>query len=580
MVIPLATRDYAHPTPGSAPPKDPETKMSPIEVRGQPRRHQARSGVLVVDHEHRIHLATTAACDLVERSVADLHQAPLSRLFPRHRLPGVVAAAITPGDPDRRISDVVTDLVTRHGRHRRVVASIVAASSQSEAGAMVYLNAVDPETVTPAEDLYRDLLDIVIDGGDHGDVAHGVCARLATVPKFLGTTLVRRTEDSRHGEVVAATGCLAGEIGRWLPLTDPRWRRMWRSGTPMRIVGTPTPISERLADPTIDSIWLAPLRIGAEIEGVVTAVGRSQDRPPRTLTAYIAEVAAAASVALETSETSTGRSTAVLIADHERIARDLHDVVIGRVIATAMHLEAVLGQIDGDLRRRLDTAIDELDVVAREIRSTVFRLHRSDGHTGLADEIRDLTARIGSGFGLRAHCEIRGRDQDLPAGLRSTLLAVLRETLSNAGRHARADSVRVEVDLDDIVQVRVIDDGTGLEAARHEGDRDNDALAASQYSGLSANRSGARPRESISANGHGKADGYLLTNRDAGPDRTDCLDRAPHHTERTHHGNGLRNLRDRARELGGDCYLLPRHPHGTEVRWQVPRPAGAHRRVD
>ena len=539
--------------------------MVRIETPDERSRHQPRSGVLVVDDAHRIRLATTAACHLVERSAADLDRAPLSRLFPRHRLPGVVASAMRCCDPDQHIDDVVTTLITRHGQERRVVASVVAPGSRSESLASLYLSPIDHGAATPVHELYRGLVEVVLDGGDQGHLARAVCDRLATMPEFLGTSFVRRDDGTREAEVLAATGCLAGEVGRRVPLADARWRRAWRSGTPMRIVQTRSEVSRRLDDPSIDSIWLAPIRIGDEIEGLVTAVGRSRDRPPRTLMAFITEIASAASLALETSERSRDRSAVALIADHERIARDLHDLVIGRVIATAMHLEAVLGQTDGDLRHRLDTAVDELDIIAREIRSTVFRLHRSDGRLGLADEIRDLTTRIASGFGLRAHCEIRGRHHELPLGLRSTLLAVLREILSNAGRHAHAESVRVEVDLDEGVLLRVIDDGIGPDpiAAADTGEPRDVSVADSSPSPEVPGSHRSGPASSVHVEG---VDASLVESRDR-----------PH--ARGLHGNGLANLRERARELGGDCFVLPRRPHGTEVRWQVPRRMGtpAHR---
>ena len=60
--------------------------------------------------------------------------------------------------------------------------------------------------------------------------------------------------------------------------------------------------------------------------------------------------------------------------DHERIAAELHDRVIGHLFASALTLASVLGRntLDDGVTRRLHDVIDELDTATREIRNTVF----------------------------------------------------------------------------------------------------------------------------------------------------------------------------------------------------------------
>lgn len=64
-----------------------------------------------------------------------------------------------------------------------------------------------------------------------------------------------------------------------------------------------------------------------------------------------------------------------LLADRERIALDLNDIVIRRVFATSLALQSTAARAEGpELSRRLQIAIDELDRVISDIRSTVFDL--------------------------------------------------------------------------------------------------------------------------------------------------------------------------------------------------------------
>lgn len=59
--------------------------------------------------------------------------------------------------------------------------------------------------------------------------------------------------------------------------------------------------------------------------------------------------------------------------DHERIARGMNDVVIRRIFAAGLDLQAALGMI-GDHRAtdKINHAIDELDRAVRDIRDTIF----------------------------------------------------------------------------------------------------------------------------------------------------------------------------------------------------------------
>jgi PAS domain S-box-containing protein len=62
------------------------------------------------------------------------------------------------------------------------------------------------------------------------------------------------------------------------------------------------------------------------------------------------------------------------LADHERIAAELHDRVIGHLFGSALALASILGRntLDDHITDRLHGVIDELDTATSEIRNTVF----------------------------------------------------------------------------------------------------------------------------------------------------------------------------------------------------------------
>ena len=73
--------------------------------------------------------------------------------------------------------------------------------------------------------------------------------------------------------------------------------------------------------------------------------------------------AAAIVLALGTARESLDRMR--LTAEHERIARDLHDTVIQRLFGLAMRLQAAERMADEPVAERIRTTVDAIDEVIR-----------------------------------------------------------------------------------------------------------------------------------------------------------------------------------------------------------------------
>ena len=72
------------------------------------------------------------------------------------------------------------------------------------------------------------------------------------------------------------------------------------------------------------------------------------------------------------------RDVLIVVAERERIARDLHDHVIQALFATSLNLSAALRAPDhADATHKISTSIKSLDATTRQIRATIFDLqHR------------------------------------------------------------------------------------------------------------------------------------------------------------------------------------------------------------
>ena len=63
----------------------------------------------------------------------------------------------------------------------------------------------------------------------------------------------------------------------------------------------------------------------------------------------------------------------MLVSERDRIARDLHDLVIQRLFATGLQLQGARRLAsDEAVVERIDKAVQDLDVTIRDIRSTIF----------------------------------------------------------------------------------------------------------------------------------------------------------------------------------------------------------------
>ncbi len=160
------------------------------------------------------------------------------------------------------------------------------------------------------------------------------------------------------------------------------------------------------------------------------------------------------------------------VKDRDRIATDLHDQVIGRLSAVGMRLASLRVLVSGSAAGRLDEVIGELDRVITSIRTTIFDLqHRSTGRgSAVAASFRDrvlaLAAEAGDQLGFAPRVGFDGPVGTLVTpDIAGQLLAVLRESLSNVLRHARATAVEVTVAAGAELVLSVADDGIGPRAA-------------------------------------------------------------------------------------------------------------------
>jgi len=243
--------------------------------------------------------------------------------------------------------------------------------------------------------------------------------------------------------------------------------------TPGRVLLDDLPAAAPWPAPVPDGpAMAAPLGRSQVLHGVLV-VSRRAGRDIRDFdeAALLSSFADQAALALERARAQEEREQLVVLEDRERIARDLHDVVIQRLFATGMELQsAVPHTTRPEVARRINKAVDALDETIRDIRRSIFEL-RAPAGVSLRTELRDTVDAAAAVLGFRPVLDTSGPvDSAVPEDIVPEILAVLREALSNVARHALAGSVRVSVRAaDGQVMVCVEDDGVGTDPDRARG---------------------------------------------------------------------------------------------------------------
>ena len=429
--------------------------------------------VLVSNGGGRVLLANPAAAALTGLSLEQLVGTPMADLLD-HDLAELVRRTVheTCFTIDQAHATRGT-LRTADGRSRPVDTTVVRLDLHEHPSVALYLRPLPCEPSIDELTAIRHLLDAVVADRELHEVLDIAARSARELFEADGATVSRLEPDTDSVEVVAACGSMAHFLGTRTKLEGTRVQAAMTQGTPVHFVDRGL-LQRRLTEgdgPQFGELWIAPITVDGSVFGALNVATRPGNQLSAQTGDRLAPFVEILTLALEVTEAARHRSALAVVADHERIARDLHDVVIQRLIAAAMRLEAMLHQVDEGIHARLSRVIDDLDRVTRDIRSTVFHLQRDDDASlDLTRQITDISASTGDAFGLSVRCHVEaGDDGTVPDGLKAHLLAATREALSNVGRHAEATEVDVEVRLDDPLVLTVIDNGVGVEPGAQPG---------------------------------------------------------------------------------------------------------------
>jgi len=171
-----------------------------------------------------------------------------------------------------------------------------------------------------------------------------------------------------------------------------------------------------------------------------------------------------AALALQRAEIQQARRELEVLADRDRIARDLHDHVIQRLFAIGLSMQGTHRRAKSPvLATRLTEHLDQLHEVIQEIRTAIFDLQAGPAETPhLRATLHEVINELTNDAALRTTVRMSGPLDVIPPDLAQHVVAVVREAVSNVVRHAAASELVVTVSVDDDIVVDVSDNGRGI----------------------------------------------------------------------------------------------------------------------
>ncbi len=212
------------------------------------------------------------------------------------------------------------------------------------------------------------------------------------------------------------------------------------------------------------SALLLPLRATDKVAGVLVALRHDQSTPfSQDQEEMMAAFADQAALAWQLATSQRLARELDVLADRDRIARDLHDHVIQRLFAVGLALQGTIPRARSpEVQQRLSEYVDDLQAVIEEIRTTIFDLHGpATGMARLRQRLDEAIAQFSDGT-LHITTKFIGPLSVVDATLADHAEAVVREAVSNAVRHAHATTLAVTVKVEDELSIEVVDNGRGM----------------------------------------------------------------------------------------------------------------------
>ncbi|WP_411078882.1 GAF domain-containing protein [Streptomyces sp. cmx-18-6] len=314
----------------------------------------------------------------------------------------------------------------------------------------------------------------LLTGTDAADALRTVAERARVLAGASAGVILQPTEQGGMEIVTASTlDDPAGIVGTTIAPGSPVLVQL--------LGGEPVFIDDSATDPRMTTdvrsrfgpSMMLPLQSGGRLIGTL-ALPRRRGEPPYTAVDRLlaTQFASQAALALVLADAQADREQLAVYEDRDRIARDLHDLVVQRLFATEMMLESTRrratgegegargGDADADsggggaggregADELLGRAVDELDSTIQEVRTAIFALQQppAEAPSTFRGRVLRETGGASAVLGFPPSVHFTGAvDALVGEDAGRELLAALRGALAAAHRRSGVSAIEVAVD--------------------------------------------------------------------------------------------------------------------------------------
>ncbi|MGI9596003.1 MAG: PAS domain S-box protein [Acidimicrobiales bacterium] len=218
------------------------------------------------------------------------------------------------------------------------------------------------------------------------------------------------------------------------------------------------------------SAMILPIRTGDAVDALLFVAGDGPDAFDGHHLQSAVTVAGEAATAIRLNNARHQQARIGLLEDRERLAEDLHDLIIQRLFAAGMGLQAVQPlAADHRVADRIGETVSQLDETISDLRSAIFNLNNPK-QAAVMSGLENVIDRAEAQLGFRPALTVSGEPESISGTTLDQLLPTLTEALSNAARHAEAETVQIALNVEESITLTVADDGVGLDQRRPRGD--------------------------------------------------------------------------------------------------------------
>jgi signal transduction histidine kinase len=161
---------------------------------------------------------------------------------------------------------------------------------------------------------------------------------------------------------------------------------------------------------------------------------------------------------------------AAMLAERNRVAREIHDTLAQGLAATSVQLrlaKKTAGNAEM-LGHHLDAAQQFVRESLEEARNSIWNMRSQVLENGdLAAALKDILRQMVDGAEVETRFEVAGKAHRLAPVVESNLLRVGQEAITNAAKHAQARHINVKLEFGEKqFQLTVSDDGRGFDPAQ------------------------------------------------------------------------------------------------------------------